>query len=263
MKYDKVNLVYFSATGTTLKVVKAVAKGTGITEIIHFNITKNYEKEILVSQNAITIFGMPVYAGRIPQIAIDSLNRFSSNGSPAIVVCTYGNRDFDDAVLELKNIVEKNNFHVVSAGAFIAQHSIFPQVAKGRPDNSDLASAEELGGKSIETLARYESINTLPQLTVKGNFPYRAITSIPIRPKTNNKCNKCYRCVKECPTGAISENNPHKIDKTKCIACAHCISICDKKAKHFGGLLYKVVSRKFTKRCALPQKPYTSIAGRD
>ena len=60
------------------------------------------------------------------------------NNTPAVAVCVYGNRDYDDALLEIKDTLNGNGFRTFAAGAFIGRHCIFPKVAEGRPDASDL-----------------------------------------------------------------------------------------------------------------------------
>lgn len=255
MNCNKVSTIFFSATGTTKKIIKTIENGIGIKETEQFDITCGFDHAINIPSDTLAIFGIPVYSGRVPQIAAENLKKFSGNGTPAIIVCVYGNRDFDDAILELRDIVEKNNFHIISAGAFIAQHSIFPKVAHNRPDTLDLNTASEFGSKSMALLSQCKDISKIPQLHVKGNHPYRNVASIPLKPKTNNKCNACKLCVKQCPTGAICEENPHKIEKTKCICCAHCISICNRNAKYFGGPIYWIASRKFSKKFSHRQEP--------
>jgi NADH:ubiquinone oxidoreductase subunit F (NADH-binding)/(2Fe-2S) ferredoxin len=43
-----------------------------------------------------------------------------------------------------------------------------------------------------------------------------------------DKCTGCQRCVKVCPTGAITgpRSEPHNLDKSKCIKCRSCYEIC-------------------------------------
>jgi NADH:ubiquinone oxidoreductase subunit F (NADH-binding)/NAD-dependent dihydropyrimidine dehydrogenase PreA subunit len=43
-----------------------------------------------------------------------------------------------------------------------------------------------------------------------------------------DKCTGCQRCVKACPTGAITgpRSEPHNLDLTKCIKCRSCYEIC-------------------------------------
>lgn len=249
----KINLVYFSATGTTKRIMSAIAEGMGVEDVNLYNITWDAPQHVSVLPDEVTLFAVPVYSGRIPQTVVENINCFSGNGGAAIIVCVYGNRDFDDALLELRDLVVKNNFYVISASAFVAQHSIFPQVGQGRPDAGDLDKAREFGAKSLEVLNGAAHRN---ELSVKGNCPYREIASIPLKPKTRRTCNSCGLCVKQCPVQAIDANDSRKIDKHKCLSCAHCIAICPKHAKHFGGLLYWLVSKKFTKKYSQRQEPY-------
>lgn len=41
----------------------------------------------------------------VPGVALERLTRIQGNGQPAVAVVVYGNREFDDALLELKNIL--------------------------------------------------------------------------------------------------------------------------------------------------------------
>ena len=109
--------------------------------------------EVTMGDGDLLVVGMPVYSGRIPASALPALRKFRGNGTPAVVVCVYGNRDYDDALLELTDVVGENGFRVAAA-AFVAAHSIFPQVGTNRPDEEDIygESPHSFGssvGKSI------------------------------------------------------------------------------------------------------------------
>ena len=139
----KITATYFSATHTTQTIVQRIAQGMG-KEIKNYNITKDpFKEEVFLSTDEVLLVGMPVYAGRIPGVAVDSLKRFKGKHTPAILVAVYGNREFDDALVEMQDILEGNGFFVVAAGTFIAQHSIFPHTAKGRPDASDFLRIDD------------------------------------------------------------------------------------------------------------------------
>lgn len=253
MTLQKANLAYFSATGTTAKIISAIESGLDVKEKNTINLTAPGQETITIPDNEIIIFGIPVYSGRVPEIARKGIEKIKGNHTPAIIVCVYGNRDFDDALLELKDIVESNGFYVLSAGAFLAQHSIFPKVAQGRPDRSDLIQAKEFGINSMKTISGTIEKNPLK---VKGNHPYRAVKPIPLTPTTDRKCNSCGLCAKQCPVQAIDTDNPKKTDKSKCISCAHCISVCPEHSKKFGGFLYWIVSKKFAKDNFQRKEPY-------
>lgn len=233
--------------------------GEGITE---YDITQSTPDADKVFDNeSLLIVGMPVYAGRIPAKAAEALGRFKGNGTPAIIVCVYGNRDYDDALLELKDIVESNGFRMVSAGAFIAQHSIFPKVGADRPDERDMDIIKNFAGKSAEIYRSAADLNSLQEVNVKGNRPYKIPGSIPLTPRGNRHCNECGTCVKLCPVRAIDEKKPRKTDKVKCISCGRCIVVCPQKARSFGGLLYKIAGSKFTKANSGRKDPELFYAG--
>ncbi|MCC8146673.1 MAG: EFR1 family ferrodoxin, partial [Bacteroidales bacterium] len=248
-------LIYFSATYTTRKIVRLIAEQIG-KETTEFDITQTIlHTDILFDQNDLLIVGMPVYAGRIPIAAATALQRFKGNNTPAIIVCVYGNRDYDDALLELKEIVEENHFRPISAGAFIAQHSIFPTVGAHRPDETDVLQIRDFAQKSKEVLESIICSSSFPEITVRGNNPYKTVGSIPLKPKGNRKCNNCGTCVKLCPTQAIPEDFPRQTNKEKCISCGRCIVVCPQKARHFGGILYKIAGNKFTKVNSVRKEP--------
>jgi len=58
-----------------------------------------------------------------------------------------------------------------------------------------------------------------PAVTCKNLVIYRVIAG---------KCTGCQRCVKVCPTGAITgpRSEPHNLDQSKCIKCRSCYEIC-------------------------------------
>lgn len=149
----------------------------------------------------------------------------------------------------MKDLVSQNGFKVIAAGAFVAQHSIFPKVAKDRPDLGDTKDRESFT-KDVLAKIRNIGINdieTLPEIHVKANNPYRTVRNIPLTPTGNKKCIKCGTCVKLCPIGAIPQDNPRKTDSDKCISCARCIAVCPEDARVFSGLVYKIASFKFTR----------------
>ena len=46
------------------------------------------------------------------------------------------------------------------------------------------------------------------------------------------KCKRCYSCIRECPAKAIKvENGQAKVIEERCIACGHCVTVCSQKAK--------------------------------
>ena len=257
MNIKNIHLVYYSATFSTRRIVREIASQFE-KPIKEYDITSDVPKNdvSLDSDGDLLIVGVPSYAGRVPEMAAQSLKRFLGNNTPAIIVCAYGNRAYDDTLIELKDIVEAHGFKLVSAAAVIAQHSIFPKVAEGRPDADDMEKLHEFAVNSKELLSQISKMSAVSRLMVKGNRPYRDTKPIPLHPEgSKSKCTSCHACAKMCPVGAISMEEPYKTNEKKCISCGRCIVVCPEHARHIGGLLYKTASWKFEKDYAEPKQP--------
>nr|WP_312578944.1 EFR1 family ferrodoxin [Sedimentibacter sp.] len=231
----QVNLVYFSATDRTAQVVKAVANGMG-RYIKEYNITlpSNRECNITFKRNEVVIIGVPVYGGRIPEFLVEVLARMKGNKTAAILVTVYGNRNYDDALLELRDIVDKNGFIVIAGGAFIGEHTYTNRVGTNRPDQKDLQKAEEFGAHAEEKISLVEDLLNAPRLFIKGNFPYKERKIGPkCAPVTNSDCTNCGTCANNCPMGAINFDNCSDINIENCINCCSCIQKCPSSAKSF------------------------------
>ena len=236
----KVTTLYFSATYTTKRVVEAVAAGLS-SEVVSYDITNDMATDtVTIPREELVVVGVPVYAGRVPAMAVERLRRFKGDNTPAVVVAVYGNRHYDDAVLELHDIMTACGFRTLSAGAFIAQHSIFPKVGAARPDAEDMADIRRFAEKSHSVLA-----TDFGAIEIPGNRPYKVPGGIPIWPTASRKCNGCGACAKRCPTGAIDPAAPKGVNKEKCIKCGRCIVVCPTKVRRFYGIKYSLAAARF------------------
>ena len=126
--------IYFSAKGTNQKCADYIS---GI--IDHETVSQNLlniitPNHLELAANDVLILSMPVYGGYIPYHCIDMVKQIKGKNTPAIILAVFGNRHFDNALIQMQDLVEANGFSVIAAGAFLAEHSIFPSVATGRPD---------------------------------------------------------------------------------------------------------------------------------
>ena len=236
MNIKSVSAVYFSPTGTTEKTILAIAEGTGFPfKGVDLTLPESrrtfrgkFDKDDLV------IAGLPVYGGRLPMYLDDFFTGFNGNSTQAIAVVLYGNREYNDALVELKMKLEAHGFEVRSAAAFIGEHTVSPRIATGRPDAKDLAIAAMFGKKSVESI--FENVSG--KLEVKGSYPFtwsgfdpKVPPEHPIpRLVTNDNCIQCMLCAQDCPWEAIDLDDSQKRDYSKCMFCYRCLKNCPSQA---------------------------------
>jgi len=226
-----VNLLYFSATGTTARVMQAIGEGLG-GGVRERDITHPYSRQALnFGPQDLVVAGVPVYGGRVPDFLVDYLGRVKGDQTLALCVVVYGNRDYDDALLELKDTMENNGFTAIAAGAFIGEHSYTRLVGTGRPDQQDLKIARSFGVRVRQKLDAMMAGQPGWELVVKGSFPYKERTpKITAVPTIGADCLECGMCAESCPMQAINWRNFRDIDGTKCILCCRCVKICPVQA---------------------------------
>lgn len=192
-----------------------------------------------LSAHDVCLFSVPSYGGRVPGVAIERLKALSGNGAKAILVCVYGNREWEDTLTELQDALESVGFVCVAAVAAVAEHSIFRQFATGRPDAEDAAELAAFARKIQSKLADNESA----PLELTGNHcTYKAYGGVPFKPEGNKACVSCGLCARECPAEAIDPAAPRKTDKNKCMSCMRCVSLCPQHARDLNALVMKVAA---------------------
>jgi ferredoxin/flavodoxin len=229
MQIKKIALVFFSPTGTTKRAAAAIAEGAGypvethdFTHFVNAVPPEPFDSETLV------LIGTPVYVGRIPPCCFPYLHALKGNNTPAILLSVYGNRNFDDCLLELEDLVRAAGFLPVGAAAFVGEHSFSDRLAGGRPDEADLEIARGFGKSLKEKLAAAASVPVLAPGAIPGVHPYRQFkpNSSTISPERNDKCIKCGACAAACPSGAIQKGDYDFIDTSKCLKCRACARAC-------------------------------------
>ena len=256
MQSSEIELVYFSATGTTRKIIQTIGKTLPIPKNDRNLLLNPIRNDISMAADHLTVVAMPVYNGRLPDYCTQSLMHLKGNGTPAIAVVVYGNRDYDDALLELKTLLEKNGFIVLGAAAFIARHSIFPQVATDRPDENDLALVKDFTNRCIEKLTSSSTVSDFKPFEVKGNFPYKEARSVPMKPSSGEDCNVCGTCAQICPVHAITVSDTKtQTDENLCISCGACITACPSESRQYRGEDYEKFKGKFIERFSRRKEP--------
>ena len=254
MNIDRVWAVFFSATGTTRKVVThlatAIAADLGVgCSSYDFTLPAARQGTPSFAPGDLIVLGTPVYAGRVPNVLVQYLATLQGNGAVAVPVVVFGNRDYDDALVELRDILEAAGCHTVAAAAFVGEHAFSDILGAGRPDKADMniiaGFAREVSAK-LSTLSR----SAMPApISVSGvPRPYRPhyrpadpegrpLDFRSIRPLTSDACNDCKLCVEVCPMGSIDYDNVREYTGI-CIRCGACVKLCPQGARYYDDPAY-------------------------
>ena len=271
MERKKVWAVYFSATDTTKKIVLTIADEAARLlgaerEDYDFTLPGMRENGFAAGKDDLVIFGTPVYAGRVPNVLLKYLATIQGNGALAVPVVLFGNRNFDDGLIELRDILENTGFHTVAAAAFVGEHSFSKALAAGRPDADDMKEALAFAGKVAEKVKGLPEGEVPAPVEVEGvPHPYRGYyqprdrkgVSIDIRKVkslVSDACDDCKICADVCPMGSISHENVREYTGI-CIKCGACIKKCPKQARYYEdeGYLYHQheLEEGYTRRAAI------------
>lgn len=245
----KVIQIVFSPTGGTQQVADIItAEWENHVNKVDLTNSKNDYSTLNFSQDDIAVITVPSYGGRVPALATERLAKINGNQAQCVVICVYGNRAYEDTLLELSDIAKQSNFKVVAAISAIAEHSIMHQYATGRPDHKD---KDELRNFARKILKKFKNFNAdTSTFQIPGNRPYKKSGGGGLIPKANDKCVNCGLCAERCPAQAISKENIKSADSKKCISCMRCVVQCPQSARKVNGAMVSVAALAIKKACS-------------
>jgi ferredoxin/flavodoxin len=266
MNITSINTILFSPTGTSRKVALAVADALSLGNRI-VDATYSTPSGVCYKSDELVIVAVPVYGGKVAPLALQRIEALQGNNTPIVLIAVYGNRAYEEALVQLDEFVRCRGFVPIAAGAFVGEHSYstsrYP-IAKGRPDATDLADARAWGksiGAKLAQIASPEAVNVASLKAPTNSFmsqlrfvnfikEQRQVTAA-AKPKVEvdaDKCKLCGKCAKPCPTGAISTGDYLHTDTSRCIKCCACVKGCPAKARTLDTPYAPVLSQCFGER---------------
>lgn len=238
--------LYFSPTGQTKRIVDFAANQFENSNSIDISLEiKQYQ----FNASDFCIVGVPSFAGRVPAIAIERLKSIQGKKTPVLLIVTYGNRAYDDTLLELKETLDNQGFQCIGAMAIVTQHSIVNQYGKGKPTQADWNEIKEYMKTIKERLSSGFAL-----LSVPGNSPYKDVRPSAMHPQTSAQCIQCGLCARKCPVQAISIKDSTIVDDKKCISCMRCVTLCPQHAKVCDENLLQSLAERLQPVCSLEKK---------
>ncbi len=247
----KIYEIIFSPTGGTKKVSDIFAEvfanelkaNRAIIDLCDSNIDFS---TVVLTKEDICIIAAPAYGGRVPATAIDRLKQIKGNQSKAILIAVYGNREFDDTLIELNDTAIHCNFIPIAGVGAIAEHSIVRRFAAKRPDDIDYNELREFSQRILTKLENKQEFS----FDVPGNYPYKEYKGGAAKPVTDSSCENCGLCAKKCPVNAISPEEPSKTNTDICISCMRCISVCPNHSRQLSPEVAEALTQKLAPLCS-------------
>jgi ferredoxin len=245
----KVKHLTFSPNNTSRIAGSFLAGKLGTEKLIDVTSKFARHKKQEIGEHEMVLISFPTYSGRMPVTFFEYIRDFVElKNTKVVLIATYGNRGFDDSLIEAKDLIVSKGARVIGALSVVAQHSQDGNVAHGRPDKEDFQVIDDFAKIVIN---RYPSGEFEPE--IPGKRPYRI--GVVNQPPTympyidDEICTECNLCVSICPTRAMRFN-----DSDICIHCCACINSCPTSAISMRDERFAKSVKFLEEKCMVPKE---------
>ena len=240
--YLKTLIIYFSQTGGTEKIAKAICEG--ILETGSDCDLVQIKEAAIKNLNSYDLIGIgcPTFYYREPR-NVQTFIRQMENGTGryAFIFCTHGSCK-GNTFYYLNEELNKKGFTVIGAFDSYAESSLQfypkPMHTAQHPDSIEVAAARQFGNDLVQRMQHVET-DSFPIFDLiedtgwakdsKMMIPELLRKTTPVLKIDSEKCTQCLTCQNNCPVDAIDIAN-QEIQKGGCIFCWFCEKSCPEGA---------------------------------
>lgn len=233
----KIKVFCFSPCGKTAVAADTIAlrlsSRLGMDVVWSDYTTPSLRSQIVgIEKDDIVIWASPVYAGKTPNVMLPFVKEhLRGKGNPVVLLATFGNRSFDNALAEMSSLVRNGGMNPVAAAAVVAEHAFVPELGFCRPSADDKRELEMFA----DAIDFGSGINIVPgvadapyyQPLKEDGTPAKFLKALPV--VDDSKCTACGKCVTVCPVGSVSLENV-AVFSSPCIKCMACVKNCPEAA---------------------------------
>jgi flavodoxin len=241
-----VAVVFFSQTGNTRKIAKAISDGFHSQgHMVKMNSLVDAHPNDIRSADLFGI-GTPCFSSQAPQPIMNYIKSLPPMiDQNAFIFVTCGGAP-GRVLLDMKNGLRNKGINVICSSIFRGKVHHPAPILTGRfpdrPNDQDLKKAHNFARTICSLMSSYEFNTPLPdeyKIPSKRWGFYEFLGSAVFegylrfflpKPKLQSKhCNLCEQCAQECPIQNISLQ-PYPVLGKDCIRCYHCHNICSSRA---------------------------------
>ena len=219
MRAKRIQVAYFSPTGGTERAARMLAELFGLPVEMHDRTLPEGRKQVITCEPGdVCIIACPVYAGGIPDVP-GLFENIQGDGTPCVLLATYGNRHYDNALAKLKERMGTVGFLTIGAMAAVIPHVFSDQLGAGRPNDEDRSHMVDFAMEILQKVNNWDV--ECPVIPGDASAPAKRMAYLP-KTLDRERCTGCGTCARECPAGAIDAKT-QTIDEVKCINCLRCV----------------------------------------
>lgn len=222
MRAKKIKVAYFSPTGGTKRAAEMLAKLFGLSVEMYDRTLSAGRKDIITCEPGdILLVACPVYAGSMPAVP-GLFENIQGDGNPCVLMAAYGNRHYDNALSQMKEVMGTVGFLTVGALAVVIPHVFSDQLGAGRPDENDRSRMADFAMEILQKINNWDV--ECPEIPGDAVAPRKKMTVLP-KKWAQELCRNCGTCAELCPAGAINAETL-AVDESKCLNCMRCVRQC-------------------------------------